>query len=124
MARKHVAKQIKRWLIYVGACALVKGIRLVPRRAAIAITRGLARAAFYLIKSRRKRVFQHLTAAFGNEKSSKEINHMAKQVFLHLGTCGADAIRIPQIMGNGVGDPKSYRFGRRQSRHRKRMLVK
>ncbi len=102
MAQKHIAKQIKRRLIYVGAYVLVKGIRLVPRRAAIFIMRGLARAAFYLIKSRRKRTFLHLNAAFGNEKSSKEIHSIARQVFLNLGTCGADAIRIPQIMGKEI----------------------
>ncbi len=102
MVRKKYLKRIKRWLIYIHVCALVKMLRLLPRRVAIAGMRYLALIAYFLIKSRRTRTVKHLTAAFGKERSSKKIKSMAKQVFMNLGTCGADAIRIPQIMGNVI----------------------
>jgi KDO2-lipid IV(A) lauroyltransferase len=40
--------------------------------------------------------------AFGHEKSSKETKYIARQVFLNLGTFASDAIRIPQIIENGM----------------------
>jgi KDO2-lipid IV(A) lauroyltransferase len=100
MARNHISKEIKRSLIYVFVCALVGFIRLLPRWSAIHVTRFLGRAAFFLIKSRRRRMIKHLTAAFGHEKSSEEINRIARQVFINIGTAAADAIRIPQISRN------------------------
>lgn len=45
-------------------------------------------------------MMKHLTAAFGHEKSSEEINRIARQVFIHIVTAAADAIRIPRISRN------------------------
>lgn len=100
MAKKHISKEIKRQLVYYFVCALVGFIRLFPRRVAIGLMRALGRAAFFLIKSRRRRMMKHLTAAFGHEKSSEEINRIARQVFIHIVTAAADAIRIPRISRN------------------------
>ena len=100
IAKKYIAKQIKRRLVYYFVFALVGFIRLLPRRAAIGIMRVLGMAGFYLIKSRRKRTIKHLSEAFGPEKSSKDINRLARKVFIHIGTAAADAIRIPRISRN------------------------
>lgn len=102
MARKFVPKRIKNWLIYINICALVQLLRLLPRQVAVGIMRSLAWIAFYLIRSVRSKTVRHLTLAFGNEKSSREIKQIAKQVFLNLGTFISDAIRIPQIIENGM----------------------
>ncbi len=102
MARKKKGKRFKHWLIYVFVYALVKFLRLLPRQAAIVIMRLLGRTIFVLIKSRRERTLQHLNKAYGHEKSAKEINRIARQVYLNISTCAADAIRIPQIMEKGL----------------------
>jgi len=100
MTKKQISKEIKRRLVYHVVCALVVFIRLLPRRAAIGIMRALGRTAFIIIKSRRKRMLKHLTAAFGHEKSSEEINWIARQVFLNIATAAADAIRVSRISRN------------------------
>lgn len=102
MANEIKRKKFKRWLIYVNVYALVKIMRFLPRLAAVFVMRLLGRAVFLLIKSRRERTLQHLDSAYGREKSSAEINRIARQVFLNISTCAADAIRIPQIIGNGI----------------------
>jgi KDO2-lipid IV(A) lauroyltransferase len=98
MTMKKGIKWLKRWLIYVSVCGLIKLMCLLPRRAAIAVMRGVGLGAFCLLKSKRERMVQHLGMAFGNEKSSDEIKKIARQVFLNIGTCAADAIRIPQLI--------------------------
>ncbi len=102
MVHEKKRKKFEHWLIYVNVCVLIKLLRLLPRPAAIVLMRSLGRAVFFLIKSRRERTLQHLDSAYGHEKSSADINQMAKQVYLNIGTCAADAIRMPQIMGNGI----------------------
>jgi len=66
--------------------------------------RTLSRAAFYLAKAERTKTMRHLTIAFGHEKSANELNRIARQVFLNIGTVVADAIRIPQIIENGINN--------------------
>lgn len=99
--RKEI-KELKRWLIYVNVCALIKLMCLLPRRAAISVMRCVGLGAFCLLKSKRERMVQQLGMAFGNEKSSDEIKRIARQVFLNIGTCAADAIRIPQLIEDGI----------------------
>jgi len=104
VARKHVAKRIKNWLIYISIYALVQLLRHIPRSFGIAMMRGLSLAAFYLAKGVRRKTVRHLTIAFGHKKSASELNRIARQVFLHIGTIATDAIRIPQIIENGFDD--------------------
>ena len=104
MARKHVANRIKNWLIYINVYALVQLLCHLPRRFAITMMRTLSRAAFYLAKAERTKTMRHLTIAFGHEKSANELNRIARQVFLNIGTVVADAIRIPQIIENGINN--------------------
>ena len=104
MARKHVSKRIKNWLIYISIYALVQLLRHLPRWFGIAMMRGLSLAAFYLAKGERRKTVQHLTMAFGHEKSASELNRIARQVFLHIGTIATDAIRIPQIIKYGFNN--------------------
>ncbi len=104
MVQENKMKKFERWLIYIGVCALIRLLRLLPRQAAIVFMRLLGRAIFFLSKSRRERTLKHLGKAYGHEKSSEEINRMARQVYLNISTCAADAIRMPQIMGNGLNN--------------------
>lgn len=69
---------------------------------AISCMRGVGLAAFYALISRRRRTLRNLSLAFGEGKSHTEIYEIARQVFLNFSTFAADALRIPQLIGNGL----------------------
>jgi len=98
MTLKKRLKRTKRWLVYIIVLALVKFLRLLPRKASIFMMRALGRLFFCLAKARRISTINHLTEVFGKEKSCAEINQLARQVFLNLSTCAADAARLPRII--------------------------
>jgi KDO2-lipid IV(A) lauroyltransferase len=102
--QKEITKNTKRRVLYGVMLSLVTFVRLLPRRAALSMMRGLGGAAFYLLKSKRMRALKHLTAAFGREKSASEIHRIARQAFSNFGAFCADALLIPRIMGNGIDD--------------------
>lgn len=102
MSQEKISKKMKRRVIYSCVLGFVSFIRLLPRRAALSITRGLGWAAFYLLKSKRIRTLNHLTRALGREKSASEIHRIAKQVFSNFGAFAADAILIPRYAGRGI----------------------
>lgn len=101
MSRRPIGKRLKNWLIYVLVLFFVKLIRHLSRVEAIHLTRFMARIAFWLAKHERNKTIRHLTWAFGREKSTSEIRHLAQQVFLHWGTVAADAVRIPLLIKSG-----------------------
>jgi KDO2-lipid IV(A) lauroyltransferase len=100
--QKEINKNKKRRVLYGALLSLVTFVRLLPRRDAFAMTRGLGWAAFHLLKSKRMRALKQLTAAFGHEKSASDIRRIAKQVFLNFGAFSADAVLIPRFVGNGI----------------------
>lgn len=102
--QKEIAKNTKRRVLYGVMLSLVTFVRLLPRRAALWMMRGLGRAAFYLLKSKRLRTLKHLTAAFGHEKSASDIHRIARQAFTNFGAFAADAVLTPRIMGNGIDE--------------------
>ena len=76
--------------------------RILPRRAGIALARGLAVILYYLLKKHRSNTIRHLALAFGDEKTRAEIARIARGVFCHLATAGVDAIRIPIFIKEGM----------------------
>jgi Kdo2-lipid IVA lauroyltransferase/acyltransferase len=102
VSQEKIIKKTKRRVIYSCLLAFVAFLRLLPRRAALSMMRGLGGAAFYLLKSKRLRTLKHLTAAFGHEKSPSDIRRIAKQVFSNFGAFAADAVLIPRLVGNGI----------------------
>lgn len=92
----------KHWFIFSFVLALARFLRLMARKPAIFLMKGVGWGAFHLARSRRKRTLRQLNMAFGREKSSGEIHRLARRVFLNFGVFAADAIRIPKILGNGI----------------------
>ncbi|MCD6292850.1 MAG: lysophospholipid acyltransferase family protein [Deltaproteobacteria bacterium] len=99
---KKYIKKIERWLFYIIVLAFIKLLRFLSRKISIFVARALGRLLFVLAKKRRMSVLKHLKKAFGEEKSFAEINRIAKQTFLNFSVCAADAIRLPQIIENGM----------------------
>lgn len=97
-----IKKKLSDLTVYYLVLYLLKAFRLIPRRTGIAMMRGLS-ILFYLFSSKHKKnIIRHLTLAFGEEKSKKEIKRLARKVFLHFATAGVDAIRIPIFIKNGM----------------------
>jgi len=58
--------------------------RWVPLRGVVLFSKTLGVLTFYLYKKYRERVIDNLSLAFGNEKDSKEIRKLAKEIFYHF----------------------------------------
>jgi KDO2-lipid IV(A) lauroyltransferase len=58
--------------------------RWVPLRGVVLFSKTLGVLTFYLYKKYRERVIGNLSLAFGNEKDSKEIRRLAKEIFYHF----------------------------------------
>ena len=95
-------KKIRDSLFYVFILLLMFLLRMLPRRAAFALMRFLARVTFRLDARSRNKTIKHLTMAYGNEKTPQEINELAGKVFLHFFTAAADFIRLPALLKKGI----------------------
>jgi Kdo2-lipid IVA lauroyltransferase/acyltransferase len=104
VSQENIVKKTKQRVMYAFLLSFVTFVRFLPRRVALSMMRGLGRAAFNLLKSKRLRTLRHLTATFGHERSASDIRQIAKQVFSNFGAFCADAVRIPRLMGNGIDE--------------------
>ena len=59
--------------------------------------RGLGRLGFYLDKKHREIVLNNIKTVFGQEKSTDEINLIAKKVFENLGMNLMEFFRLPWL---------------------------
>ncbi len=60
-------------------------VSFLPLRAASAIGAALGGGVYVLVGSKRERVLEHLTMAFGDEKSEPELRTIARQHFIQAG---------------------------------------
>lgn len=104
MAKKRLYIRIRDTIFYWLVLVVVTTLRLLPRRPALLIMRGIGHLIFRLSKKNRSRTIRHLTFAFGNEKSTTEIKQLAHRVFLHFTTAAADFIRLPNIIKAGINN--------------------
>jgi KDO2-lipid IV(A) lauroyltransferase len=71
-------------IFYNATEILFRLIGLVPRKSAIGIAGLLGKALFRVDRKHRKIVIDNLIYAFGHQKSTHEIQFLAKQVFINL----------------------------------------
>lgn len=95
-------KSIRHNIAYFTVVSVFAFFRVIPRRTGIFLGRAFALVFYVLAKEHRENAIRHLTMAFGDEKSEKEIRRIARGVFFHFGTTGVDAIRIPIHIKNGI----------------------
>jgi Kdo2-lipid IVA lauroyltransferase/acyltransferase len=72
----HLATGILASLIFL--------FRWVPLKGVVFFSKIVGILTFYLYKKYRERVIGNLSLAFGNEKDSKEIRRLAKEIFYHF----------------------------------------
>jgi len=102
MAKNATYRKIRDQLFARFIALLILGLRLLPRRAAILLMRGVGRLIFIFGHRGRQRTLTHLTMAFGHEKSEAELRHLATQVYRHFATALADIMRLPVILRQGI----------------------
>jgi KDO2-lipid IV(A) lauroyltransferase len=84
--------------IYLAARALLSLLALLPRRAGLAIGRGIGRA-FAILSSRHRRIANaNLARALGPSLSSEALRRTAGSAFAHLGMLCADAAYLPRLL--------------------------
>jgi KDO2-lipid IV(A) lauroyltransferase len=69
-------------------------ISLLPRKACLAIGRGLGSLLYFFDKKHRRTAQKNLDTAFGGIKSPKERKQIAKQSFKHFGSFVTDIIKL------------------------------
>ena len=68
----------------------INTIRLFPRKLVLWAFEGMGKIAFYIVKKEKKKTICNLTIAYKDSKSKKEIELIAKQVFVNLSLSFAD----------------------------------
>lgn len=93
MKVKHIRRKI-RYPFLLGAIRFMIFIsRLFPRKAWLALCGLLGGFSYHFAARSRKLTKTHLTLAYGNEKSKREIARLAKSVFVKMGKNAGDIIR-------------------------------
>lgn len=91
--KRPLFKRIKYYLLY----RLVKGLlflsSITPRRLMLHNCGFLGKLAYYLVGDARKKTLRHLQMVYGGSVSEKEIEKMAKRVFVMIGKNAADIFR-------------------------------
>ena len=91
-------KRIRDHFFYGLVRVLLFILRLPPRRIAIAAMRLMARLLFLVLRRERSKTIEHLTLAYGKEKSAAEIEQLARRVFLHFITAFVDLVRMDDFV--------------------------
>ncbi|MDA3895643.1 MAG: lysophospholipid acyltransferase family protein [Desulfobacteraceae bacterium] len=97
-----IIKKINNAVQYHVAYFFVRVFRIMPRRVGIRIAQGLALIFYFFARKHRRNTIQHLTMAFGNEKTEKEIRQIARRMVFHFAAAGVDAVRIPIFLKEGM----------------------
>lgn len=92
---------------FLPAWVLLNFLRLLPRRAALAVARGIARA-FYVLHGRlRKTAYRNLSLAMP-ELSSGEHRRIVKGVFDNLGRLLGEFAQMPKLSRSNIGQVVEY----------------
>ncbi|MBI4387723.1 MAG: lysophospholipid acyltransferase family protein [Candidatus Omnitrophica bacterium] len=88
-------KRPYRFLLYL-LLRLAQGFSLIlPREWMLSFIRMIGRFTWYILPKERKKVFNHLSLAFGGAKSRTELEQIGRGVFENLGCTAVDTLRIP-----------------------------
>jgi KDO2-lipid IV(A) lauroyltransferase len=100
---REYRKSVKYFFIITLVRVVLGIVRFLPWKWTSVMCDRLGLLAFYIVKKERLKTIRNLTIAYGSEKTEKEINTMAKEVFINLGRAAAElAIKLY------VDDAKRY----------------
>ena len=93
MEKRPLRKEIKYTALYYFIRFLIFSAGLPPRKMWLRFCGMLGRIAYRYSPKPAERMFNHLTIAFGKEKSPEEIKKLSKKTFEMLGKNAGDIIR-------------------------------
>jgi Kdo2-lipid IVA lauroyltransferase/acyltransferase len=94
---KKVRKRIKYAFIYYLVKFLISIANRMPRMMWLGFCGSLGKIAYALAKKSKARTLEHLTMAFGTEKSPEEIKKISREVFIYLGKNAGDVLRATNV---------------------------
>lgn len=95
-------KKPRRYVIFLLFRLLSFFVYLLPVGIGLKIGQGLGRLTFYLLRKERERAFFNLGAAFGEGKSSRDREIIAKRVFENLGKNFVETISLPKFNRDNI----------------------
>ena len=95
MARYH--RGMTSYATYLVLQGTTLCLNMLPLSVALWIGRCLGRMAFTLVRSRRTVALSNLQTAFGREKSSQEIENIARRTFANQGMTLVEFLRMPRL---------------------------
>jgi KDO2-lipid IV(A) lauroyltransferase len=90
--KRSLKKRIKYFLLFLFVKWLLYTANLLPRKMLLKTCGMLGGLSYYILGDARKKTFRNLVMVYGHEKSVKEIQLMAKQVFVMIGKNAADIL--------------------------------
>jgi Kdo2-lipid IVA lauroyltransferase/acyltransferase len=97
MGKRPLQKRIKYSALYFFIRFLIFFSNLLPRKLWLSFCGWLGKIAYAVSPKPRERTIYHLGLAFSNEKSTKEIIALSKQVFIMLGKNAGDILRSLRV---------------------------
>lgn len=94
---KKIRRKIRYPLVYGAIRFMIFISQLVPRKWWLSFCGRLGNLAYYFASRSRKLTLKHLTLAYGSEKTEKEIQQLARDVFTMVGKNAGDIIRAFKI---------------------------
>ena len=94
MKRNKLIKRIRRDVSYVIIRSAIGFFRLLPRKAALALGSAIGRIIPFVARKEYRLAREHLTIAFGAEKSTGEIRRLARDAFRHTAMNFVDTVRL------------------------------
>ena len=92
-----------RYLFYLGLRLLQIIILSIPRSLALTLARLVGEAAFFTARREREKTLQHLSLAFGEEKTPAALRELARRIFIHFAIVTVDVLRFPKLNRESVG---------------------
>lgn len=97
-------KKPYRFFVYLLARLAAELFSFVPRCVLHFLVRSLSLLLFLILKKQRQLMVKHLSQAFGDRKTPKEINAIARGVILNLGLTAADCLNLNRLTWRRVSE--------------------
>ncbi len=102
MSQHKFIKRLRKDSAYILIMLVVGFFRILPRKAALMIGSFLGKIAPYLVPRERRLAEEHLTIAFGNEKSEQEIRRLSKDIFRFMALNFIDTVRLKTMAAEEI----------------------
>lgn len=94
--------KLRRYVLYYLARCLAFIVYMMPLGLALALAEVIGRAAFLVARKYAVITVENLKSVFGAEKTEKEINRIARQVFVNIAKNAVELVRFPKITRENI----------------------